>query len=111
MEIKEWLEELRKERELLIEKTKYGAYLSVTILVPTVIIGYNLMLQRETYLLPFGYLFQQTIVLILLAIITIGPLFFIIANYWRYQNIEKIIDGILSGKIKTEDDIFKNYKK
>ena len=106
MEIKEWLEEFRKERELLIEKTKWGTYASVMILVATFINIYTVWSNREEALFPaLEPYIQKIIILILLSIITIGSLFlllFSMRNYRRYQKIEQIIDNWMEKEIPKD---------
>lgn len=110
--IKDWLAILRKERQLLIDKTKSGTYMAMAIIIPTLFAVYFFVLNREPIILP-GTLLQDTIAIILYAIIVVGSLailYFVFINYFRYQNIEKIVDLILSNEIKKEDDFFTIYK-
>lgn len=111
MEIKEWLEILQKERELLIDKIKWGTYIALTIVIPTLIIILDLILNREASIFPIIGTFTQLVIAIILEIIIIlGPLVFVFLNYWKYRKIESIVDQILSGDIK-KDDFFNNYKR
>ncbi len=112
MDTKEWLEILQKERQLLIEKTKWGAYLAVAIIIPTLVIIYDLVSHREESIFPIlGNLAMQIIALVLLIIIVAGPSIFIFINYFKYQELEEIIHKIFSGEIKNDEDFHKNYQK
>jgi len=96
MNIQEWLEILRKERELLIEKTRWGTYASVVILGVAFIQIYTVLSDRDEFVFQsVGPIVQKIIILALLTIILIGILFlliFLMRNYWRYQKIEETID-------------------
>jgi len=100
METKELLAILREERQLLIEKIKWGTYMAITIVVPTLILILDLVLKREASIFSIaGTLAQLTIVVILLIIIVLGPLVFVIMNYWKYQDIEKTAEKIWGKEI------------
>jgi len=116
-ELKELMEILRNERELLITKTKWGIYASGIIIVTTFINVYALLSNRNEYLFPtVGPYIEQITMAFLLAIIVIGSLFllvFAIRNYRRYQGIEKRVDDILKnihGKIVEMKELQKKFE-
>lgn len=103
---KEMLAILREERQILINKTKSGTYIAMTVIIPSLITVYSFILNREPIVLPIvGSIVQGIIALIFYGIIAAGSLglvCFVILNFLKYQDMEKRVDKLLSEDIKED---------
>jgi len=95
----EKLKILQEERRILIEKTKSGAWIGMSAIIPSLIAIYLFISTRQPIVSQtLGDIINQIIELLLFGVIAIGSVClvgFVLYNFWRYYKMEKKTNQIL----------------